>query len=639
MGTHNTSLPRYKLDYIHTYITNKYRYVLLPRIPSRTVLGCVGTVTSFLCHPLLPFVMAKSHAVVSRQVSTPSSVLLGIVRSFVHVICTFLSLAISMVFAGVKSSTSLVLDSAENKTAGEKRSFDEGTLKTKTLVSLNDNTDSSRVSPKTPVLSQSFGRDDALASAGDSVESDAVGPDIGVVHDDITEGVARTTNGDDDGDAVDQIAQDSDGLPAKGIEQVPEADLGDGDETDQPSGSSRIVPRSQSQEFVVVQFRELKKSKDIGGSSGHTDASDVKEVVCSPDRSKRDISKRDRSSNCSSQAVRAKLPTTSKGIPVVDVSAAHREKLGGHKQHRGQRQHGSQKQKGAAYNSNRNVLLENAPAANPKFTGSCGPVSGAHAVAGSAAARGTAFQSSKINAYNEPHSASSKKRLVTVDKDPGNVDCSFPRTATEESRHGHAPVDPRHPVNKTTTNHHNKVNVLVRRSGNRSSDLDSWIGSQSRQHRGAENDSKKMFTGRTSSTVSTESIPASTLHTRQDSENRKLEGAWLVAHMAAAELGIDTDDGTKPQSAWQSPPPSADKITSDGVSQSMNKSSEDHSNYGMDLYSSLSSVSWANSGCLSSFGSSLQRSVSMGDSPSTTVFDTIKGIWGESPEEQEADTA
>lgn len=71
----------------------------------------------------------------------------------------------------------------------------------------------------------------------------------------------------------------------------------------------------------------------------------------------------------------------------------------------------------------------------------------------------------------------------------------------------------------------------------------------------------------------------------------------------------------------------------------MMDNNQDSSSYGLDLYSSLSSLSsmsWANSNSLSSFGSSVQRNPSAADER-PDVFNTIKGIWGEPGEEEKVD--
>jgi hypothetical protein len=164
----------------------------------------------------------------------------------------------------------------------------------------------------------------------------------------------------------------------------------------------------------------------------------------------------------------------------------------------------------------------------------------------------------------------------------------------------------------------------------------------------------------TISSVSSRLLPS---HRRNESENTKLEGAWMVASMAAAELGIggsdhptggqedritmaSNADSVSPWAmSWSNPVDRPDSML--GGSNSFNSGSSslptattdcsDRSNHGdanrgLDLYSSLSSLSslsWANSNSLSSYGSSLHRS-SMSDRPD--VFNTIKGIWGEKSE-------
>mmetsp|Transcript_6564 Transcript_6564/g.18170 ORF Transcript_6564/g.18170 Transcript_6564/m.18170 type:complete len:573 (+) Transcript_6564:137-1855(+) len=168
------------------------------------------------------------------------------------------------------------------------------------------------------------------------------------------------------------------------------------------------------------------------------------------------------------------------------------------------------------------------------------------------------------------------------------------------------------------------------------------------------------------STVSNISTGLSPSHRRNESENTKLEGAWMVASMAAAELGIGASDrpAERPEdritalsnsdavSPWQSSwvdstgrpssmlgglssskPGSIDSLPP----ASTNCSNHDNANGGLDLYNSLSSLSsmnWGNSNSLSSYGSSLQRSTTS-DAPD--VFNTIKGIWGETKDpEKEA---
>ena len=171
------------------------------------------------------------------------------------------------------------------------------------------------------------------------------------------------------------------------------------------------------------------------------------------------------------------------------------------------------------------------------------------------------------------------------------------------------------------------------------------------------------------STITNISPAPSPMHRRNESENTKLEGAWIMASMAAAELGLevsDRPDGRQEEggigrvsrgnvgSAWQTPwgqpmpvsnsDPISGRSELSGLSNQVSKSfsDTDHSNpdpgnYSLDLYSSLSSLSWANSNSLSSFGSSLHRTTSAVDRPD--VFDTIKGIWGDQSEEEKLESA
>lgn len=153
------------------------------------------------------------------------------------------------------------------------------------------------------------------------------------------------------------------------------------------------------------------------------------------------------------------------------------------------------------------------------------------------------------------------------------------------------------------------------------------------------------------SSVSPVSSPA---HRRSESE-RKLEDAWMMANMATANLGLgDSPDKDEKQAAWQTPwgtsSPATDlsnllsqhSVSSDTSTNNMTTTNsikskvpttdQEASNYGLDLYNSLSSLSWANSGSLSSFDSSLHRNPST--SERLDVFDTIKGIWGEAEEKR-----
>ena len=167
------------------------------------------------------------------------------------------------------------------------------------------------------------------------------------------------------------------------------------------------------------------------------------------------------------------------------------------------------------------------------------------------------------------------------------------------------------------------------------------------------------------STISSISSALSPGHRRNESENTKLEGAWMVASKAAAELGIGASDcpagghtgqedgipmASNAASPWEMSwgNPMAHSDTMLGVSDSLSnlgssslstattgttdRSNHDGAHQGLDLYSSISSLSWANSNSLSSYGSSLHRS-SMSDRPD--VFNTIKGIWGENNEPEE----
>ena len=191
--------------------------------------------------------------------------------------------------------------------------------------------------------------------------------------------------------------------------------------------------------------------------------------------------------------------------------------------------------------------------------------------------------------------------------------------------------------------------------------------------------------GRTQRPMSNSSLsPAAPTHRQTESEIN-LEEAWMMASMAAADLGLgdspessrrmedkrnvdnDTND-TNSMPAWQTPwgarSPASDlshmlsqRHTSDsnrsnsGFTNTTNTTNttnnnaammdnnQDSSSYGLDLYSSLSSLSsmsWANSNSLSSFGSSVQRSLSAAEER-PDVFNTIKGIWGEPGEEEKVD--
>jgi hypothetical protein len=157
------------------------------------------------------------------------------------------------------------------------------------------------------------------------------------------------------------------------------------------------------------------------------------------------------------------------------------------------------------------------------------------------------------------------------------------------------------------------------------------------------------------STIGNITPVSSPTHRREESENTKLEGAWMTANMAAAELGLGPDDSPmgaaknadvreNVKNVWEKPwaqvmndstgdfgPSAPFNMVSHGMYDD-DKRSQEPSNYGLDLYSSLSSLSWANSSSLSSFGSSLQRTASTAER--TDVFDTIKSIWGEQPNEE-----
>ena len=175
--------------------------------------------------------------------------------------------------------------------------------------------------------------------------------------------------------------------------------------------------------------------------------------------------------------------------------------------------------------------------------------------------------------------------------------------------------------------------------------------------------------------------PAAPTHRPTESEIN-LEEAWMMASMTAADLGLgdspessrrmedkrnndnDTND-TNSMPAWQTPwgarSPASDlshmlsqhhmsdsNRSNSGFTNTTNTTNnnaammdnnQDSSSYGLDLYSSLSSLSsmsWANSNSLSSFGSSVQRNPSAADER-PDVFNTIKGIWGEPGEEEKVD--